>query len=84
MNNIDDFLPSVLLNREKLPYSDSRPFYPTNKFAKKITTVNVGFESFINKLHWNFSLSNVKALKASIAKLAKKNQIGIEYLHIHD
>lgn len=25
-----------LLNKEKLPYSDSRPFYPTNKFAKII------------------------------------------------
>ena len=25
-----------MLNKEKLPYSDSRPFYPTNKFAKII------------------------------------------------
>ena len=43
------------LDREKLPYSDSRPFYPTNKFAKKVIA---GIEN--NKDHISvFSITKI-------------------------
>ena len=43
------------LNKEKLPYSDSRPFYPTIKFAKQIIT---GIEN--NKKYiWVFSITKI-------------------------
>tara|TARA_B100000795_G_scaffold267198_1_gene251574 strand:+ start:1340 stop:2164 length:825 start_codon:yes stop_codon:yes gene_type:complete len=43
------------LNKEKLPYSDSRPFYPTSKFAKQIIT---GIEN--NKKHIGvFSITKI-------------------------
>ena len=43
------------LNKEKLPYSDSRPFYSTNKFAKQIIT---GVEN--NKKYiWVFSITKI-------------------------
>ena len=43
------------MDREKLPYSDSRPFYPTNKFAKKVIA---GIEN--NKDHISvFSITKI-------------------------
>ena len=43
------------LNKEKLPYSDSRPFYPTKKFAEQIIT---GIEN--NKKYiWVFSITKI-------------------------
>ena len=43
------------LDKKKLPYSDSRPFYPTNKFAKKVIA---GIEN--NKDHISvFSITKI-------------------------
>ena len=43
------------LNKEKIPYADKRPFYPTNKFAKKVIA---GIEN--NKDHISvFSITKI-------------------------